>query len=225
MALGRIAAHNSAHLARHDDAARVDLDFDFEDDAQHFQLMPSDAGEHAVVLRLSARVKNPLQGFTFGRNIARCDICFAEDPHRRLSNIHFRIYLNEYGVLMLEDQSTNGTVVDDNLLKAKSRNPGETKRTLNSGSKIAVLMHTRDADLSFLVRIPRREGEYEAAYRRNLVEYMKRQEAAVDAAATIVPGPGGRVSHSHPPHLPLPHTLYSILQHELLTDPEPEGAG
>ncbi|KAH8884000.1 Pkinase-domain-containing protein [Thozetella sp. PMI_491] len=192
--LARIALQTSAHLARHDDAARVDLDLDFEDDAQHFQLMSHDAGEHAIVLRLSAKVKNPRQGFTFGRNHARCDICFTNDPYRRLSNIHFRIYLNDYGVLMLEDTSTNGTLVEDNLLKAKTRNPpGETRRTLTSGSKIAILMHKRPADLVFLVRVPRREGEHEEAYRANLVKYMKRLQDldSADANATIVPEPDG----------------------------------
>lgn len=182
-----------------DDADTVDRDLDLEDDASRFELIPRGEGEHAIALRLSSQVRDPLQGFTFGRNANRCDICFVNDPYRRLSNIHFRIYLNEYGVLMLEDRSTNGTIVDDNLLKAKAKQPSDTKRTLSSGSTVKILMHVNSSDLTFLVRIPKREGEYEAAYRSNLVRYMRDLKALTeDANATIGPGPGGHVSLYHP---------------------------
>ena len=185
-------------MVARDDADNVDIDYALEDDAERFELTPRSAGEHAIVLRLSADVKNPLQGFTFGRNASRCDICFTNDPHKRLSNIHFRIYLNEYGVLMLEDQSTNGTIVDGTLLRAKSRPREETKRTLTSGTKIQILMHAEGLDLEFLVRIPRREGEYERAYRENLISYMHRLQSMVDEEGeTIAPGPTGHVSCFH----------------------------
>ena len=192
--LKRIANENSHHMVTRNDTDRLDLDYAAEDNADNFGLVQQDVGEHHVALRFSAQVKSPLQGFTFGRNPTRCDICLLNDPHRRLSNIHFRIYFNEHAVLMLEDQSTNGTIVDDNLLKSKA-NPGmTTKRTLVSGSKIKILMHQGTSDIVFLVRVPLREGRHYAAYQRNLDAYMRKQARQVtDANETIVPGPGGHV--------------------------------
>lgn len=198
----RIASDTSHPMIARHNADGVDLDYTMDDEVGRLDLMPHDSGKPVIVLRLSDTVKDPLQGFTFGRNPNRCDICFVEDPLRRLSNIHFRIYLNEYGVLMLEDQSTNGTVVDDNLLRAKFRptNRVETKRTLSSGSKVSVLMHKGISDLVFYVRIPRREGEYEQAYRKNLIAYMSRLKTlADDKNQTIGPGAGGHVSCTHTP--------------------------
>ncbi|ROV99976.1 hypothetical protein VMCG_06278 [Cytospora schulzeri] len=161
-------------------------------------------GEHAIVLRLSAQVKDPLHGFIFGRNAMRCDVCFQNDPMKRLSNAHFRIHLNEYGVLMLEDTSMNGTVVDETLLKGRPTKPIDHKlskqRTINSGSLIQILQYEDQEDLSFIVKIPHREGIYEELYRRNLTQYMDRikqlraDRTPVDAGKTITPGPGGHVS-------------------------------
>ncbi|KAL2017830.1 hypothetical protein VTK56DRAFT_1632 [Thermocarpiscus australiensis] len=206
--LRRIAAENSQHMVGRDSVDGLDLDYQLEDDARNFATVQPDVGEHHIALRFSARVKDPLQGFTFGRNPNRCDICFRTDPNRRLSNIHFRIYLNEWAVLMLEDQSTNGTVVDDTLLKMKGNSPGETKRTLTSGSKIKILMPDEGMDIVFMVRIPIRDGPYQEAYQRNLDAYMaNRARLAVDANATIVPGPGGHVDifkPAAPRHLAVP---------------------
>ncbi|KAK1826150.1 hypothetical protein QBC39DRAFT_269694 [Podospora conica] len=192
--LKRIATENSQHMVARENADRLDLDYELEDDPENFNLLQQDVGEHHVALRFSAQVKNPLQGFTFGRNAQRCDICLQNDPHRRLSNVHFRIYLNEHAVLMLEDQSTNGTIVDSVLLKSKANPPFPTRRTLSSGSKISILMHVGMSDLVFLVRIPLRQGRYQMAYERNLEAYMQRCERLVeDVNETIVPGPGGHV--------------------------------
>ncbi|KAK3693861.1 hypothetical protein B0T22DRAFT_53805 [Podospora appendiculata] len=192
--LRRIAGQSSQHMVTRNDTDKLDLDYELEDDAENFGLAQQDVGEHHIALRFSAQSKNPLQGFTFGRNPNRCDICFTLDPYRRLSNIHFRIFLNEWAVLMLEDQSTNGTIVDDHLLKLKASPPGDTQRTLSSGSKIKILMHQDESDLVFLVRVPLRDGKYHAAYQRNLDEYMgNRAFLAQDANATIRPGPGGHV--------------------------------
>ena len=169
------------------------MDYSHEDDADSFD--PTyEGGHHAIALRLSARTKAPLQGFTFGRNQMRCDVHFVYDPKRRLSNIHFRIFFNQYGVLMVEDQSTNGTVVDDVCLKTRPGRNVATTRTLNSGSKIKILMAEADRDLTFLVRIPRRDGLYEEAYRRNRMAHMRRLEhLASDQEQTISAGPTGHV--------------------------------
>lgn len=95
---------------------------------------------------------------------------------------------------MLEDTSTNGTIVDEKLLKSKSKHKRDIMRTLSSGSTVCVLMHDHVDDFKFIVRIPRREGENEAAYRRNMAAYLKRLQALADQQEqTVGPGPSGHV--------------------------------
>lgn len=115
--------------------------------------------------------------------------------------MHFRIYVNDFGVVMIEDQSTNGTNVDDQLLKRKTTKPGyHTKRMLTSGTRISIPMHEH-GEYTFIVRIPKREGEYERAYRKNLAQYLARlrelqgQESGGNDR-TILPRPGDHVSDS-----------------------------
>lgn len=177
-----------------EDVDGLALDYSLEDESRNFAGLHSDVGEHHIALRFSSQVKDPTKGFTFGRHAGACDICLRNDPHRRLSKIHFRIYLNEWGVLMIEDTSTNGTVVDQTLLKRKDSPSAEVRRTLESGSKIKILMHEPGRDIVFLVRIPIREGAHEEAYKRNWDVYRENQWQLVgDANETIVPGPGGHV--------------------------------
>lgn len=193
--LRQLAEEHSHHLLARQDADQLDLDYQQEDEAHNFGYIQQDVGGHHIALRFSAKVKLRSQGFTFGRNPGRCDICLKQDP--RLSNIHFRIYLNEHGVLMIEDSSTNGTIVDEVLLRYKPVNQFPRKRTLNSGSKIKILLADNGNDLVFLVRVPRREGRHLAEYQRNLDVYMEMiGHQPVDANRTIVPGPGGHVSRS-----------------------------
>lgn len=199
--LREMAMRTSKHMVEADEAAHPDLAT-----AEGLDQLPQLVGEQAIVLRLSASVKDPLAGFTFGRNAMRSDVHFDNDPLRRLSNIHFRIYINEYGVLMIEDCSINGTIIDGTMLRArdsKGLKPGEKKlprqRTLNSGSQVKILMAERDDDFTFVVHIPPREGDCEVAYRRNLSRYLRRlqrlraEHDAVDAGKTITPGPTGHV--------------------------------
>ncbi|KAI1087441.1 hypothetical protein F5B19DRAFT_499912 [Rostrohypoxylon terebratum] len=189
------------HTTRRYTANAIESDRTREDDPAQFGLTGG-IGDHALVIKLSSILKNPHLGFTFGRNRARCDICFENDPCRRLSNIHFRIFVNKYGIAMLEDQSTNGTVVDDKLLRKKiDPQKGQcsaTRRTLESGSTIKIVMHNGKADLVFLVRIPRRDGDHEIAYRRKLGAYLRRTQGHDDVNKTIGPGPGGHVNLFHP---------------------------
>ncbi|KAI1767649.1 hypothetical protein GGR53DRAFT_481020 [Hypoxylon sp. FL1150] len=179
-------------------ADAVDSDLYLEDDVEDFGRVRC-IGDHALVIKLSSAVKDPRLGFTFGRNKVRCDLCFAHDPGKRLSNIHFRIFVNKYGTVMLEDQSTNGTVVDGKLLRKKN-GPGQPRRTLESGSTIKIVMQQSTKDLVFLVRIPRRDGDHETAYRRKLGAYLRRMQGHNDEAnKTIGPGPGGHVNLFPPP--------------------------
>lgn len=190
----RIAAENSPYVVGKDDADSLNLHLEDHDNERTFPVARRDTGEHHIALKFSHKVKNTMGGFTFGRNANRCDIHFIDDPMRRLSNIHFRIYLNEHNVLMLEDESTNGTFVEGLLLKRRGDPPHEVKRTLENGNRIDVVMHERRDDLTFMVRIPHRRGIFNDVYRRNFEAYLANRAAcAVDVNATIVPGPGGHV--------------------------------
>ncbi|KAI1369494.1 hypothetical protein F5Y08DRAFT_292151, partial [Xylaria arbuscula] len=192
----------ASHTTERYTADTLESNLHKEDDARGFGSTRR-MGEHTLMLRLSSTLIDPRAGFTFGRNRARCDICFANDPSRRLSNIHFRIYVNKHGSVMLEDQSTNGTIVDGKLLRKrpepKQVMPIPTRRTLESGSVIKIVMAEPMYDLSFLVRIPRRDGDFEDAYMRNVEPYLTRLHGGIesddeDLNKTIGPGPGGHVN-------------------------------
>ena len=133
----------------------------------------------AIVLRLSSPLKDPPSGFVFGRNKRRCDIIIgSEEDSRRISSVHFRIYINEYGVIMLEDQSTNGTAVDGILLRGKDKENGmDWRHTLEHGSIVTLTMMQPEFDFRFFVRIPQRSEEHDEAYQRNLTAYFLRMRA------------------------------------------------
>ncbi|KAJ4860538.1 protein kinase domain-containing protein [Trichoderma breve] len=173
----QLARIGSPFIIGKDEADGVEPDYELEDHPSRFESDPTNHGNYAILLRLSSQAKNPANGFVFGRNNARCDVVFVNDPLRRISNIHFRIYVNEYGIVMIEDKSTNGTFVDDNLLTSRPKELGKppiTRWTLSSGSIICIYLHNHMNDLSFRVRIPRRDGEYERAYARQVEEYFAR---------------------------------------------------
>ncbi|KAF4983480.1 hypothetical protein FZEAL_1103 [Fusarium zealandicum] len=195
--LQRLVQEDSPHIITQDEADGVEPDYAFEDQAGRFLHNPTNTGSHAIILRLSAQLKNPSAGFVFGRNPMRCDVVFTNDPLKRVSNIHFRIYVNEYGTVMIEDQSTNGTIVDGNLLashpNAKGRSdPPITRWVLSSGGIIKVYLHQEARDLTFRVRIPRRDNEYDQAYTDKVDDFFKRHALRRHNEA-IAPGPGGHV--------------------------------
>jgi predicted component of type VI protein secretion system len=129
-----------------------------------------------IALRLSTDLKDPIGGFHFGRNKQRCDIVIGQnDNSRRISNVHFRIYINEHRVLMLEDQSTNGTAVDGTLLRGKEKENGrDWRHTLEQGSVIVLTMTPPEEDYRFIVRIPQRDHESENVYQQNLNAFFLR---------------------------------------------------
>ncbi|KAL2886742.1 Serine/threonine-protein kinase RAD53 [Ceratocystis lukuohia] len=159
----------------------------------NFDLMLPPSNSAAIVLELSSPMKNPNLGFVFGRNDARCDVCFTNDPKRRLSNSHFRIYVNEYDVVMLEDISTNGTIVAGDLLKSKGGNPDRVRRMLTPGCHIKILMHEKNLDLVFSVRIPQRDGSAQA-------QYLKKVKAFRNA--NIMPPPARNIFGGQNPQNP-----------------------
>ncbi|KAL2808564.1 kinase-like domain-containing protein [Aspergillus granulosus] len=127
-------------------------------------------GSLDIALRLSSKVNNPNKGFCFGRTLGRSDILLAADAtSRRISNTHFRIYLTDQSILMLEDVSTNGTIVDDFRLRKKEK---DNSRMLVHGSVIQVVNGENSKDeVKFVVRMPSRDG-FNDTYNKNLEEYI-----------------------------------------------------
>ena len=111
-----------------------------------------------IALRYTPGPKEPLLGYLFGRNPFKCDIPLIEHPNsRRISNTHFRIYVNASGALMLEDLSTNGTWVDHCGLGLGS--PNGRKRVLNQGCLVGLCPGADTELIQFIVRIPSQSGK------------------------------------------------------------------
>lgn len=203
----RLADENSPHVIGKLEADTVQPDYSLEDDASRFADNYGQHGNHAIILRLSTQTKDPKAGYAFGRNGARCDILFVNDPHKRISNIHFRIYVNEFGAVMIEDQSTNGTQVDSRILqsKARSRDPAMqplSRFTLESGTMVRISLHDRAKDLVFRVRIPHRTDEYETAYNVKVDEFFARNGIA-RAEETVATTPEGHPELFRRPPVPV----------------------
>ena len=169
-----------------------------EDDTQFDTIPQSDADlrttrpSRDIALRMSSRIHNPCSGFVFGRNPNRCDLLISNDAVMKLSNCHFRIFVNRHGVLMLEDTSTNGTIVDTHLLTSKRHGNGQTgghlsTRTLNSGAIIelpTISQQTEEA-IRFIVRFPSRDHLQEL-YNQNIalyLDYIQQAERRLKVAA------------------------------------------
>ncbi|KAL4806337.1 kinase-like domain-containing protein [Aspergillus unguis] len=157
-----------------------------------WHILQQDALEHGVpnnaaldiALRLSSRVNDPTRGFCFGRTLPRSDILLAADPaSKRISNTHFRIHFTDNSILMLEDLSTNGTLVDNCRLTKRDR---QTSRMLINGSVISVVNGDQISGVSnevkFIVRLPNRDG-FSDVYDKNLQEYIDRTR--VQAGGTV----------------------------------------
>ncbi|KAF1813635.1 Pkinase-domain-containing protein [Eremomyces bilateralis CBS 781.70] len=153
------------------------------------KLLPADANEHetlildrdgtpnadALALRFSSKTINPLLGFVFGRNSGQSDIILGLDSLNRTSNKHFRIYLTEDGVLMLEDISTNGTMVDETVLRGKLYPREDKSRMLSHGSVIKILSPKPEDEIRFMVRFPPlSSGAVNEEYHRNLNAYLEK---------------------------------------------------
>lgn len=146
-----------------------------------------------LALRFSANVVRPYMGFVFGRSVQYCDIVLDTDTVKRISNVHFRIYANNSGVLMLEDVSTNGTMVDDVVLRAKS---GSRTRMLTGGSIIQIVSPKPDELIKFIVRIPNRDGVVDD-YQMNLDRMLKRM--AIAEAEAHASGGTVAIKNTRPP--------------------------
>ncbi|RPA89895.1 kinase-like protein [Choiromyces venosus 120613-1] len=179
---------------------------------QNTQLAPNQQNDEGtaldIALRLSPGPKDPELGFVFGRNPARCDVVLSEaNKSRRVSNMHFRIYQNAQGVLMLHDSSTNGTWVDDVKLGGLEADGGkctDNQRALFAGS--VVHLAPGQKLLRFIVRIPTQDGTRLASER---VPSPAGDESSI-AGDRIEPGPE---PHSPPPRLLPKHTRPPVRTH------------
>lgn len=146
------------------------------------------AGEEAeagttkdIALRLTSRVRNPAMGFVFGRGAKSCDLMLSEesDYSRKISGSHFRIFFNHLGVLMLEDMSTNGTVVDKNILHSSR---ADKKRMITHGEIIEIILNGHEnACMRFIVMIPPRPSA-ENPFAHNLAKYIAWRDQAARRA-------------------------------------------
>jgi FHA domain len=137
-----------------------------------FEYDPVESSARDIALRLSSSIRDLSMGFVFGRNPQRCDILLTpEVASKHISNAHFRIFLNEEGILMLQDLSTNGTIVDEARLWKRN---GQTTRMLVNGSVIIVASDNKqNKEVRFVVRIPSRDG-FNVQYTQNLLAYLQR---------------------------------------------------
>ncbi|KAJ4287345.1 Protein kinase protein rad53 [Kalmusia sp. IMI 367209] len=110
-----------------------------------------------IALRFSSinHLKQKYSGFVFGRNAAMSDVVFGQDTSKRISNQHFRIYLNSEGLIMLEDLSTNGTRVDNIILKSKDPKCPKS-RVLVTNTEIIIANVNDNEMIRFIVRQPPR---------------------------------------------------------------------
>jgi serine/threonine protein kinase len=158
------------------------------DDLLSPQFTPGNSSRD-IALRISSQVKNPAAGFVFGRNKSRCDVLLVDDEEdRSVSNMHFKIFLNPQGILMLQDTSTNGTIVDDNHLRCKNkhgvRHEKPPMRMIDNGALITVIGKEK-AEIKFLVRNPKR-GDYEGAFLANLNKFIStrdKSQVSISAAS------------------------------------------
>lgn len=140
----------------------------------------SDTSALDIALRMSSDVRDLGLGFTFGRSKARCDVLLADDNAKRISNMHFRIYLTGDGIIMLEDTSTNGTLVDNYRLQKRLK---DNSRMLTSGSVIEVVNGNQASEeVKFVVRVPSREG-FAMQHTENLMKYLERIQKYEEGAA------------------------------------------
>ncbi|KAG8530768.1 uncharacterized protein KY384_004125 [Bacidia gigantensis] len=116
-----------------------------------------------IALRMSSKIHDVRLGFTFGRNPHRCDMLLSSGIANKISNCHFRIYFTEHGVPMVEDTSTNGTLVDKVLLggKEERRAAHTSKQVLSNGTMIELptLQHRDEEVIRFIVRFPPRGNQ------------------------------------------------------------------
>lgn len=130
-----------------------------------------------IALRLSSSVKDVCLGFRFGRSVEKCDVVLDDDvAKKRISLTHFRIYLTKEGIIMLEDTSSNGTLVDRKLLRYKDGPASSNRHMLTQSTVIELASNDQTQRIKFVVSIPARRDLSE--WQRKLHEYLEFVERA-----------------------------------------------
>lgn len=125
-----------------------------------------------IALRLSSELKDRHRGFVFGRSQSKCDILMPNIAGDFISGVHFRIFVNEERLTMLENISRNGTFVDGHFLEAKSEDPNvKSTRMIIRGSLIIIYCDERETTIRFVVGVPERQL-LEAEWGQRLAEYV-----------------------------------------------------
>ena len=194
-----IARATPQHILGYDDDDNLNPDDDLEyetlEGREAKQAQPPFAPQMAndpqhIALRLTSKIQDPCMGFVFGRDPNKCDVMLDLPAEKnRVSGMHFRIFLNEEGIIMLEDTSTNGTLVDGVMLRYKDPKTRGTRqmRMIQQGSLIEVFLGPFAQTVKFSVVIPNRDRGG-TAYHANLhryIEYIK--EANKNALAAKPP--------------------------------------
>ncbi|EFR02308.1 CAMK protein kinase [Nannizzia gypsea CBS 118893] len=189
------AAHKSASITADRNPQHILQRDEFDSDLNACE------STYDIALRFSSPVKDQSMGFCFGRSSSRSDIIFSPDD--RVSNTHFRIYLKTDGILMLQDTSTNGTIVDAKAIRRDGKDNNPTTQMLMSGSVIHVSGSDLASAIKFVVRIPARD-ELHAQYTRNLTWYLNRirqlNTKAGDAGRGEMAAPGIVIAHTNHSH-------------------------
>ena len=157
-----------------------------------------------IALRFSSRVNDIRLGFVFGRNVHKSDIILVREEHKEnraqkkaknhaISNKHFRIYINRNGILMLEDMSTNGTIVDNIVLHGPkvSGQSDNSRMTLHSGVMVELPTTGTGESIRFIVAIPPRYFP-ESGYNENLFGYLACVDQAERKAAAVAEATAGK---------------------------------
>ncbi|KAL8691795.1 MAG: hypothetical protein Q9218_003071, partial [Villophora microphyllina] len=154
-----------------------------------------------IALRLNSKIRNPVNGFAFGRDPKKADILISTSAQQRISGLHFRIYLNNKGSLMCQDESINGTWVDGKYLRKDGQSSEFGPRWTVHDNNLIELLYGETGDvMRFTVRIPDRTGVSQAygrrldayigflgqLYRQNDQEF-KRKTAGIDVEAPDAP--------------------------------------
>ncbi len=150
-----------------------------------------DGSARDIALRFSSKVNDMRNGFYFGRNPSNADIILGGRPHKAISSRQFRIFLNHYGILMLEDTSTNGTIVDSIVLRGDrgTDHPenSQPRMTLHQGAMIEVPTTSSNSHgecIRFVVNIPSRDVS-QTRYNQNLTGYLQCINQAERRAAAL----------------------------------------
>lgn len=142
-----------------------------------------------IALRFSSKVHDLGLGFVFGRNPSKCDILLSDSPGSTISNRHFRIFLRDNGVAMIQDTSTNGTILNSDVLHAQKGNigRGDGMYTIKILDTIEIPLHGEQAgsSLRFLVKEPSRGLAGDVRYERNKEAYLECVRQAQRQAAVV----------------------------------------